>query len=112
MSTLQQAITTRQNILTSIQGIPLDGLPNGPQLVSLLSQALRDSITADVDYEGWMVDFANYNYACGSDQTVDSEYVAAQAASQQATADKNAFIAVWNPMAPAYNQKTYSDTDI
>ena len=40
----------------------------------------------------------------------DSNYVAGRNASAAATTSKDAFLAIWNPMAPRYGQQTYSDT--
>lgn len=107
-SVLQQAAVTRQNIINGITAVPLNGLPNGPQLITTLSRSLQDSIAADQDYINWMNDFATNGYPCRSDPTQDYQYNAGQTASQQATADKSAFIALWNPMAATYGQMTYT----
>ena len=109
-STLQQAISTRQDILTGLQTLSPSGLPNGAQLISTLETAMQDSINADKGYQSWMVDFANAGNPCGSDPGQDSNYTAGQDASNAATIAKNDFLAIWNPMAPQYGQQTYSVT--
>jgi len=71
---------------------------------------MQDSISVDHDYKNWMADVANSG-TCGSNPAGDSNYAAGQSASIQATAARNAFLDIWNPMAPGYGQKTYSSTD-
>ncbi len=109
-STLQQAISTRQDILTSLQTLSPSGVPNGAQLISSLETAMQDSISADEGYQSWMVDFANAGNPCGSNPGQDSNYAAGQDASNAATIAKNDFLASWNPIAPQYGQQTYSVT--
>ena len=47
---------------------------------------------------------------CGGNPASDPRYAAGQQESIPATAAKNAFVNLWNPMAPSYGQKTYSST--
>ena len=109
-ATLQQAISTRQDILTGLQALSPSGLPNGAQLISTLETAMQDSISADKDYQSWMADFANAGNPCGSNPGQDSNYAAGQDASNAATIAKNDFLAIWNSMAPQYGQQTYAVT--
>jgi len=110
-ATLQQAINARQDILNGLQTLSPSGLTSGAQLISTLGTAMQDSITADKDYQSWMMDIANSPNPCGSDPGQDSNYVAGQDASTAATTAKEAFLGIWNPMAPRYGQRTYSSTD-
>jgi hypothetical protein len=110
-ATIQQAIDTRQHILSSLQTLSASGLPHGAQLVSELSAAMQNSVNADRDYQNWMADPASSNGGCGSNPAQNSNYQAGQNASVQAVAAKNSFVNIWNPMAPSYGQKTYSSTD-
>jgi hypothetical protein len=107
---LQQAINTRQDILQGLTTLDVSGLPNGAQLVSTLSTAMQNSLTADNDYHAWMADLVSAGSACGSNASQDSNYVAGGTASSAATTSKNDFLAIWNPMAPRYGQQTYSAT--
>ena len=109
-ATLQQAISTRQHILTGLQTLSPSGLPNGVQLISTLATAMQNSISADKDYQSWMADFANAGNPCGSNPGQDSNYAAGQDASNAATIAKNDFLTIWNPMAPQYGQQTYAVT--
>jgi hypothetical protein len=108
-ATLRQAINVRQDILNGLQTLSPSGL--GAQLISPLETAMQDSINADRDYQYWMMDVANSGDPCGSDPGHDSNYGAGQNASIAATTAKNAFLGIWNPMAPRYRQKNYSSTD-
>lgn len=108
-ATLQRAISTRQQIINGLGTLAPAGLPHGAQLISELTTAMQDSITADRDYQGWMADVASTG-SCAANPSGDPNYAAAQNADVQATAAKNAFVSVWNPMAPGYRQQTYSGT--
>lgn len=108
---LQQAITTRQNILQDLQTLSVTGLPNGAQLVSALTAAMQASVNDDNDYHAWMADLISSGSTCGSNASENSNYVAgAGTASAMATTAKNAFLALWNPIAPTYGQQTYTAT--
>jgi hypothetical protein len=107
-ATLQQAIDTRQDILNALPALSVSGLPNGSQLVGTLTTVMQDSIAADKDYQGWMRDFASSGSPCGSDPSQDQNYAAGVNVSGQATIAKNAFVAIWDPMAPRYGQQSYS----
>ena len=109
-ATLQRAIDTRQDILNALPTLSVSRLPSGTQLVSTLTTTMQDSIAADKDYQSWMKDFASSGSPCGSDPSQDSNYAAAVNVSGAATTAKNAFVAIWDPMAPRYGQPVYSST--
>ena len=110
-ATIQHAIEVRQRILGGLQTLAPSSLPRGAQLISELSAAMQNSINADRDYQNWMADSATSGGGCSSNPAQDSSYQAGQNASVQATAAKNSFLNIWNPMAPSYGQKTYTSTD-
>ena len=105
-ASMQQAINTRQDILNGLRTLSPSGLASGAQLISTLTAAMQQSVTADRYYQNWMADFA-----CGSDPGQNTNYLAGQNASAKATAAKEAFLDIWNPMAPGYGQTTYSRAD-
>jgi len=109
-ATLQRAIDTRQDILNALPTLSVSGLPTGTRLVSTLTTTMQDSIAADKYYQSWMRDFASSGSPCGSDPSQDSNYAAAVNVSGSATTAKNAFVAIWDPMAPRYGQPVYSST--
>ena len=86
-------------------------LPQGAQLISELSAAMQNSINADRDYQNGMADGAGSGAACDSNLAQDSNYQTGQNASVQASAAKQRFLNIWNPMAPGYGQKTYTPTE-
>jgi hypothetical protein len=81
-------------------------------MVGLLTQALNTSISADRSYQAWMRDFEHAGAPCGTPQSQDSNYNAANDASQAASADKSSFLALWNPMAPTYGEPTYTEDQL
>jgi serine/threonine protein kinase len=107
---LQQAINTRQDILHGLTTLDVSRVPNGAQLVSTLTTAMQNSLNADNDYHAWMADLVSAGSTCGSNASQDSNYVAGGTASSAATTSKNDFLAIWDPMAPRYGQRTYSAT--
>jgi serine/threonine protein kinase len=109
-ATVQQAISTRQDILHGLATLDVSALPNGAQLVGAFTTAMNNSLDADNDYHAWMADLVSSGSTCGSNPNQDSNYVAGGNASAAATTSKDAFLAIWNPMAPRYGQQTYSDT--
>jgi serine/threonine protein kinase len=110
-ATLQQAINTRQNILQGLSTLSTSGLPNGPQLVSDFTTAMQNSLDADNDYHAWLADLVNEGVSCPSGSSQDSNYANAVSADSASTASKQAFVGIWDPMAPRYGQQTYSGSD-
>lgn len=109
-ATLQHAIDTRQDILNALPALSVSGLPSGTQLVRTLTTTMQDSIAADKDYLSWMKDVASSGSPCGSDPSQDPHYATAVNVSGTATTAKDAFVAIWDPMAPRYGQPVYSST--
>ena len=64
-ATIQQAIVTRQRILSELPALSPSAVPHGAQLVSDLSAAMQNSLNADHDYQSWMADPAASG-GCGS----------------------------------------------
>jgi eukaryotic-like serine/threonine-protein kinase len=71
---------------------------------------MQNSLNADNDFHAWLADLVTSGTACGSNPNQDSNYVAAGNADTASTTSKNAFLNLWNPMAPDYGQQTYTDT--
>ena len=88
----------------------MSDLHNGTQLVSALTAAMQNSLKAYNDYHAWLADLVSSGASCGSNPSQDSNYVAAGNADIAATSSKDAFLGIWNPMAPGYGQQTYTDT--
>ncbi|QMU74568.1 hypothetical protein GXW83_00975 [Streptacidiphilus sp. PB12-B1b] len=101
VSALQQAAQTRQDLLSQLGALDVSALPGGDQVVSDLKQAWTESIQADQAFASWAQDVQNGSCgSSGADHT--SNWDAADDDSRQATADKQAFVTVWTPIAQQY----------
>jgi hypothetical protein len=107
---LDQAIRIRQDVVSSLQSLDTSGLPNGNQLVLLLSRSMQDSVNADRAYEAWMTD--PLVQPCVGTPSSNANYNAATSASSQATADKQAFVASWNLVATPFGLHQYQASDL
>jgi hypothetical protein len=102
-ATFQQAVTSRQSLLSRLGSMPdAAALPAG--MISSLTQAWQASITADQDFAAWAQDESANCTPNGSDANLS----AATGPDNQATQDKTAFVASWNPIAQQYGLPTYS----
>jgi hypothetical protein len=105
---LQTAISDRNAVVTGLATLPVGALPNGTQMIASLTAGLNASVTADQDYIDWMTDMSNQ----GTCPLSDSALQAAMAASQQATAAKQTFVGLWDPVAAQYNLTQYQEKDL
>jgi hypothetical protein len=110
--TAQRAALDMERVAGSRQRT-LDGLNavNGPtpaaiESVTLFRRALDHSIAANQHYADWMNELA----ASGCSQTpaAQAAFAAANAASAQATAAKQAFVAAFNPLARSLGRPTWT----
>ncbi len=101
---LQNAATSRQNLLNMLAN--LSGASNLPQnLIANLRDAWESSMKADQAYAQYAQDqIAN---GCVKNDTSDPGYQAAIGPDGQATNYKQAFVAIWNPIAMQYGLPTY-----
>lgn len=107
--TFHQAASSRKSLLSQLNALPdKDALP--PQLLLELNGAWQASYQADQDFAGWAND-ENSN-GCTANDTSDSSYQAATGPDNQATADKRAFVNLWNPIASQYGLPTYQQDQL
>jgi hypothetical protein len=104
-TTLRQAQTSRQNLLTQLQSLALTSLP--PGLTTDLSNAWSASASSDGYYAGWAADESTSFNGCTSNDTGDSNYQGASSSDVQATTAKDAFVTEWNPVAQQFGLTTY-----
>jgi hypothetical protein len=102
--TFQQAASSRQNLLSQLGALP-DANALSAQMIQDLDNAWRSSYQADQAFAGWASD-ENSN-GCTANDTADANYQDATGPDNQATADKQAFVALWNPIASQYGLTTY-----
>jgi hypothetical protein len=69
-----------------------------------LTSAWQASLEADQDFEAWAQD--QVSSGCVPNQP-DLHFQAANGPDLRATADKKAFLRLWNPLAVHYNLATY-----
>jgi hypothetical protein len=94
---------SRQRLLQQLAGLPSQSaLPS--QMLQDLTGAWQASVAADRDFEAWARDQVSSGCIPGQP---DPHFQAATGPDQQATADKKAFLRLWNPLAVRYNLTTY-----
>jgi hypothetical protein len=99
------AAASRQAMLGSLSTLTgRDTLP--PALVGDLTRAWRASMAADQAYAKWAND--EVTQGCVRNDTSDPGYRATVTPDRQATEDKDAFVALWNPLAAGYGLTQYS----
>ena len=99
------AAASRRTMLASLSTMPGgDTLPAA--LVSDLTQAWQASMAADQAYAKWATD--EITQGCVRNDTSDPGYQATITPDQQATQYKDAFVALWNPLASGYGLTQYS----
>jgi len=102
----QQAASSRQSLLNQLSSLPgARALP--AQMLSDLTNAWQASLSVDNDYAQWAGDESSSGCTLQ-----DPGYTAAETPNEEATTDKNAFVALWNPIAQRYNLAQYSGDQI
>ena len=74
-------------------------------MIQALTSAWQASAQADQDFAQWAQDEATQG--CTPNDQSDRNYQAAAGPDNQATADKRAFVNLWNPIATRYGLATY-----
>ncbi len=110
ISQMQQAIDLRQGVLNSLGQVQVGSIPNGSTMISDLTTALQASSQADQDFIAWMNDVEGAG--CPVPTTSDSNYQAASNASSTATTAKDAFVALWNPVAQQFGLTQFAQSDL
>ncbi|WP_238016270.1 hypothetical protein KZZ52_53480 [Dactylosporangium sp. AC04546] len=100
--------TERESQMASVSRFDLSALPRGEELRSLLNEALSYSLAADRSFVLWAQ--AVQGSGCGGSGS--GHYDEAQAQSRNASAAKERFVAVWNPVVAPYGLRYRSSNDI
>jgi hypothetical protein len=95
VTTLQNDATTRTQLAGQLGGLAVGAVPNGPAIVTALTQALQASAAADTAYAAWGHDAMG----CSGTAPSDSNQAAAATADQQASTAKQSFASDWAPLA-------------
>lgn len=99
---LNNAASSRQALLNSLNNLQVAALPNSSQIVTTLSAAWNASLNADNAYSQWASDEQSNFNGCTPNDTSDPGYVQALSSDAQATAAKKEFVSLWNPIAVQY----------
>jgi hypothetical protein len=103
------AAGSRRSLIASLAGLSGRAtLP--PALVSDLTKAWQASIAADNDYAKWADD--EIAQGCVANDTGDPAYQSANGPDAQSTQDKDAFVALWNPIAADYGLTQYEASQL
>jgi zinc-ribbon domain len=100
----QSAAASRQGLLSQLASLLGRSALSAP-MIQDLTGAWQASAEADQDFAQWAQDEASQG--CTADDRSDQNYQAADAPDNEATADKEAFVGLWNPIATSYGLPTY-----
>ena len=100
----QAAVASRQNLLSRLASLPdRSALP--ATMLAALTSAWQNSIKADQYYAQWAQD--EMSNGCTSNNASDPNAQAAAGPDAEATAGKQTFVSLWNPIAAHYRLPTY-----
>lgn len=103
------AASSRRSLIASLAGLSGQAaLP--PVLVSDLTKAWQASIAADNDYAKWADD--EISQGCVPNDTGDPAYQSANGPDAQSTTYKDAFVALWSPVAADYGLTQYEASQL
>lgn len=104
----EKAADSRRALLAQLSSMPGASALPAPMLQDLTS-AWQASIATDQDYAQWAND--EISQGCSADDSSDRALAAANGPggpNDQATADKQDFVSLWNPIAAQYGLSTYT----
>ncbi|WP_147450830.1 hypothetical protein [Streptomyces hoynatensis] len=100
---LRAARDQRNGLVTQLNSLELDALPDGEALGQALVEAWQSSAQADENYAAWAEEAANNRDLCHGGQLRRTDRAdQGDAASQQATEAKQHAAELWNPVARQY----------
>lgn len=97
---LTVSASRRAQLIAAAGRLPLAALPSGSTLRRSFVAALVSSARADASFAAWAANVARAG--CPGHAPAGAAFRAGLAASVQATADKQRFVSVWNPLAGQY----------
>ncbi|MFE0643415.1 hypothetical protein ACFW2Y_17655 [Streptomyces sp. NPDC058877] len=111
-SDLRGAADQRRGLVTELESLSIDKVPDGTALASALTKAWRASAAADDQYAAWADQVAkNKKALCkGGKARSTDQRAAADAKSGEATTAKREAAGLWNPTAAKYGleKRSYS----
>lgn len=107
--TFQNAATSRDQLLSQLADMASQSPLSGSMLGDLTG-AWQASIEVDQDYAKWVQD--EVSAGCVLNDQSDPNFLAADSPNIQATADKRAFVRLWNHLAKSYGLTTYTQSEL
>ncbi|MFG2561168.1 hypothetical protein [Streptomyces sp. NPDC048496] len=110
---LQGAAKQRRELVTRLQGLTVDKLPNNAELTSALTKAWQASASADDHYAAWAAQAKNGKKVCKHGQARGtSESAQADRASREASKAKAQASGLWNSIAAKYGLTRRAPTEL
>ncbi|WP_406363019.1 hypothetical protein [Streptomyces sp. NBC_01579] len=110
---LQGAAQQRRELVTRLQGLSVDKLPDHAQLTEALTKAWQASASADDHYAAWARQAKNGKKVCRHGKArATSEKAQATVASGEASTAKQRASGLWNSIATKYGLTRRSSTDL
>ncbi|MEV5968512.1 hypothetical protein [Streptomyces sp. NPDC051921] len=101
-SDLRGAAEQRRGLVTRLQGLSVDQLPNSSALTGALTKAWQASAAADDHYAAWAEQAKGKKICKGGHARSTSQTVEATKKSAEATSAKKEAAGLWNPTADKY----------
>ncbi|WP_405743872.1 hypothetical protein OG422_19270 [Streptomyces sp. NBC_01525] len=109
---LKDAANQRNQLVSRLQGLPLDKLPQHAELTAALTTAWKSSAAADNHYAAWAGQVAG-KHGCHKGHARNTGHTAqGTAASGAATKAKEQAAGLWNPIAQKYGLRTHQAGDL
>ncbi|MER7108426.1 hypothetical protein [Streptomyces sp. NPDC000229] len=99
---LRGAAGQRRDLVTRLQGLTVDKLPNHAALSAALTKAWQASASADDHYAAWAAEVKGKKGCKGGKARSTGEFAQGNRASGEATAAKTQASALWNGIAATY----------
>ncbi len=108
---IRAAVGRRRTAVDRLAALDVAAIPSGEIMRDYLRRALRLSIRADDDFIAWLGHLGSGG-PCPVSTGTDSSYQAGLRASSEATAVKQRFVALWNPLAARLGQPRFDAIQI
>ncbi|PZT75858.1 MULTISPECIES: hypothetical protein [unclassified Streptomyces] len=112
VSDLKGAAKQRRDLVTRLQGLSLDKLPNHERLSASLTKAWQASASADDHYAAWAAQAKSKKVCKHGHARATSHTRAATAKSGEASAAKRQASAQWNKIAEKYGLTKHQATEL
>lgn len=114
MTDLKGAAQQRRDLVTRLQGLSVDKLPDHERLTASLTKAWQASAAADEHYAAWAYQTKNGKKGCkhGKARTNSSEFQQANVKSGEASTAKREASGLWNSIASKYGLTRRAATEL